>query len=756
MLFLWHSSSLFWKKISCDQQILDKASVFCAASNTKEENHLNSANMSSTIHSQEAIFSINHVFFCQNGSIILSWRICNHVSDCFLNDDETICSLNILNRSIVNLVSQSFVPNISKSTIVNDTHKMAKKIPRQKAVSEEKENCEKCFYNILDRKRDRFLVQCKNGFHLDNCKHFPYQTTFKCLGYYCVPWRYVCDGYWDCPLGYDEDICITTSRLGFFHCANSLIQILNFSICDNIIDCPENDDEEFCDLSKAVCPSSCFCILYSFLCRRLDGQVIKATMPHKYIFLHFNQALSLVQLGLTLSMFVRVEFLNVSLNSLLHICSPKGILNQAFLQILIASDNNITQLVGECFGVFPKIKYVDVKANKIFVISCDTFHKTEDIEKLILAENKLIYLESCFFSSLLKLRLLDLMNNPIAFVPADIFDHMMENSIVVLSSLNVFCCFRQTVKCGAKESQPCISMLKPPFVTFVLMSIGLFGISLNAISLLYNVQQLKYHPKPSLPNQNTKKSYNIFALSISASYLLFCIMILAVASASIHFGDSFATNTFEWRKSILCSFISFLFIFYSVASTIYMTILAVSRYSVVHFPLESKFKQTSFSAKISGHTLSAVIIYSIVSSTLNFTLNDHELDTILCLPVNHTIVSTATISLLVFVETILAFVLIFLYYKIVQKVSAQALNIESKSPSKQTSTAMKAALACMINFVCWIPTSSIFVYILIAETYPQELLVGALSVAMPINPLFYPILLNVKFQCLCRKCKKHE
>ncbi len=187
-----------------------------------------------------------------------------------------------------------------------------------------------------------------------------------------------------------------------------------------------------------------------------------------------------------------------------------------------------------------------------------------------------------------------------------------------------------------------------------------------------------------------------------------------------------------------------------------MTILAVSRYSVIHFPLESNFKQISFSTKITGHTLSAVIIYSTVSSTLNFTLNDHKLDTILCLPFNNSFVSTVTISLLVFVETILAFVLVFLYHKIVQKVTTQALKIESKSPTKQTSTATKAALACMINFVCWIPASSIFVYILFVETYPQELLVGALCVAMPVNPLFYPILLNVKFQGLCRKCKRGE
>ncbi len=37
---------------------------------------------------------------------------------------------------------------------------------------------------------------------------------YKCPGYYCVPWRAVCNNVWDCPGGADETNCIRTSCRG--------------------------------------------------------------------------------------------------------------------------------------------------------------------------------------------------------------------------------------------------------------------------------------------------------------------------------------------------------------------------------------------------------------------------------------------------------------------------------------------------------------------------------------------------------------
>ena len=60
------------------------------------------------------------------------------------------------------------------------------------------------------------LIPCKSGGHLENCTYFECNMKFKCPGYYCIPWGYVCDGKWDCPHGLDEsqeDICVNKGNV---------------------------------------------------------------------------------------------------------------------------------------------------------------------------------------------------------------------------------------------------------------------------------------------------------------------------------------------------------------------------------------------------------------------------------------------------------------------------------------------------------------------------------------------------------------
>ena len=58
-----------------------------------------------------------------------------------------------------------------------------------------------CLYKLSVRNE---LIPCNNGGHLENCLKFQCNMLFKCSGYYCIPWIYVCDGKWDCPYGEDE------------------------------------------------------------------------------------------------------------------------------------------------------------------------------------------------------------------------------------------------------------------------------------------------------------------------------------------------------------------------------------------------------------------------------------------------------------------------------------------------------------------------------------------------------------------------
>ena len=48
-----------------------------------------------------------------------------------------------------------------------------------------------CVYRLS---RYGTLIPCKTGSHLQECRDFTCNLHFKCPGYYCVPWGYICDG----------------------------------------------------------------------------------------------------------------------------------------------------------------------------------------------------------------------------------------------------------------------------------------------------------------------------------------------------------------------------------------------------------------------------------------------------------------------------------------------------------------------------------------------------------------------------------
>ncbi len=97
--------------------------------------------------------------------------------------------------------------------------------------------------------------------HLKSCEEYSCnETYFKCPGYYCLPWRFVCNGQWDCPGGRDEHwiVCNQTSCPGMYRCKSSRVCVSHNELCDTVSDCPMKDDEHFCleGRTKLLCPSN--------------------------------------------------------------------------------------------------------------------------------------------------------------------------------------------------------------------------------------------------------------------------------------------------------------------------------------------------------------------------------------------------------------------------------------------------------------------------------------------------------------------
>ncbi len=116
-----------------------------------------------------------------------------------------------------------------------------------------------CLYVLYDALGPGFLQSCRNGKHLSNCRDFTCPHLFKCTDYYCVPYKYTCDGKQDCPFGDDELSCSTRNCSQLFQCKNSNRCLHFHDVADGIIDCPEGDDELFSELP--ACPFRCNCLM---------------------------------------------------------------------------------------------------------------------------------------------------------------------------------------------------------------------------------------------------------------------------------------------------------------------------------------------------------------------------------------------------------------------------------------------------------------------------------------------------------------
>ena len=119
-----------------------------------------------------------------------------------------------------------------------------------------------CKYSLHDTLKN--LLYCRNGQHLQYCSNSPCEEMYKCPNSYCVPYRYVCDGRWDCWHGEDEINCVNRSCINMFKCRHSAICLHVADICNGLPDCYMEDDEALCRVKD--CLDACSCVSFAVKC----------------------------------------------------------------------------------------------------------------------------------------------------------------------------------------------------------------------------------------------------------------------------------------------------------------------------------------------------------------------------------------------------------------------------------------------------------------------------------------------------------
>ncbi len=323
-----------------------------------------------------------------------------------------------------------------------------------------------------------------SGYHLISCEnHTCLSIYFKCPGYYCLPWRFVCNGQWDCPGGMEEIHCNRTACPGMFKCRMSSICIPHVSICDNITDCPLKDDQHFCDrsLNLMSCPTNCSCLVFSIFCQELTLNVLN----------NFKHYLSIQILNLNLTddsafwyMLDVPLVLALKNSTLLSICKQAKVLE--YLKMLDISFNGISKLGTHCFQYLYNIHLLNISFNKVSLLQSYTFSRSIYIKSLDLAWNEIRSLDGQIFSGLFRLLSLNLTENSIISVSDLTFYNTSVSNIITINFR--ICCVKPMIKtqCAATPVWPntCSKLLGSTIVMIIIWLISIVGFLMNASSLL--------------------------------------------------------------------------------------------------------------------------------------------------------------------------------------------------------------------------------------------------------------------------------
>ncbi len=251
-------------------------------------------------------------------------------------------------------------------------------------------------------------IPCRTGEHLQHCKTFECDTHMKCSESYCVPWKYICDGKWDCSGGTDEGRkgqCKSTWLCKqLFRCKDSNMCIHIAELCDRSPDCPLGDDEYFCSLHRTTCPPGCKCVTHAVLCydMYLDQKMLANIVPYKVIFLVNNNASFDNSHRLKTVVFITITRVKIDFSSRL--------LNDVNYLIVASLRNNCIQdIPTDTFSSGNSLKSLEITDNLLSTVGPLTFISSNNLLYLNLSNNPLVSLDISFFVSLANLDVLSIL-----------------------------------------------------------------------------------------------------------------------------------------------------------------------------------------------------------------------------------------------------------------------------------------------------------------------------------------------------------
>ena len=409
------------------------------------------------------------------------------------------------------------------------------------------------------------------------------QTHFQCLGDgYCLPVYVRCNQVRDCPGGQDEVRCDSYTCPGFFRCRASTVCVHVSHVCDGILHCPQDDDELLCDLH---CPVNCTCHGYAFRCyglflaveypglRYLDMTGVR-TLPQNLVsnkllvFLSLSNSARASVGGL---IFPNLRSLDLSDNVITSVSAGefKDCMN---LRLLRLAGNPLPHHIisDMAAGDLKSIVTLDLSRIGLEHFNVSVLANFTNVQSLNLSNSRLhVLLEG--FSSLTKLRTLDLRGCPLRSFPHDVFVGLTSLT-EVYSDDHKLCCSAILPRgfkadgCKAPSDivSSCTNLLGQNTNRHLLSVFATLSVLSNMVSFV--VQIIK---KTTVQNNNI----GVLLMHLTVSDCLMGIYLAIIVLTDRLFDGDYLWHDVDFRHSGVCKTSGFVFLLSSVVSLFLMSLL---------------------------------------------------------------------------------------------------------------------------------------------------------------------------------------
>ena len=660
----------------------------------------------------------NDTFVCFNGTTISSELVNDLVSDCFPQgeDEEEL-----------------------KSVLVNKNFSFCH-VPHQIPCREGHSKCfnisDICIYTLNSH---HHLTPCRTGEHLHECETFECNVNFKCPGYYCIPWKYVCDGKWDCPDGTDEasfQNCVESRKCAnLFKCRQHFVCIHLYEVCNDVHDCPHGDDEDLCTLKHVICAKDCQCLTFSIYCSSVVITFSALTQILPFLSIHISN--SVVEIA---PFWSRAWWLRITGCNLVEICQQ--ISRDASLRLLNVASNKIEQLKSNCFVSTKLLEVVDIRGNLLSKLQQNTFADLLFLNCLNLSNNAFLELSSNSFHNLPQLKILSLLC--VTNLDIDVYTFQDLQLDILETNRNELCCLVQgNVKCSENVPWylPCSNLLMttPLRNAFYFVSLGILLINLSSLM----VQKISF-----TRGSHKTAAFLFLTTSVNVSDLSCSFPLMFLWIADLFFQETFVLSARKWKSSPICYTIFGLTLHFNVISPLVSCFLSFVRFKIVEYPLDSPFKEAKYVLKFIIGIVAFAFLLTVLATFLTWSVDSQVLQngtpSVICSPFvdpTHQMITIVLVTWLTIVIQLMGLISItHNYVKLMFSLKKSQKKLKSSISKHHSSFPLYCQIAVVVtsNLLCWIPCGVIFLTAMFSEEYPFSMILWATILINPLNSFVYP------------------